>query len=162
MIDEEVDEIFMERAIAVARRNPQFPFGALLVNRLTGEVVAGGLNDAKACPVRHGEIDAIDRCAATLPDVEWLELCLYTTAEPCCMCQGAILWAGIGRVVFGTSIESLKLMGWKQIDIPAAEVIQRTPEAECHLVGGVLEQECDALFRAAKGDRPNSNHESQY
>jgi tRNA(Arg) A34 adenosine deaminase TadA len=46
------------------------------------EVVAEGLNDAKACPVRHGEIDAIERCAVSLPDVDWSELWLYTTAEP--------------------------------------------------------------------------------
>jgi tRNA(adenine34) deaminase len=158
MIDKTTDECFMERAIEVARRNPQFPFGALLVNRFTREIVAEGLNDAKACPVRHGEIDAIERCALTRPDVDWSELWLYTTAEPCCMCQGAILWAGIQRVVFGTSIDTLKHMGWRQIDIPAAEVIQRMPGAKCHLVGGILEQECDALFRAARGEHPHSNH----
>ncbi len=78
------------------------------------------------------------------------------------MCQGAILWAGVSRVVFGTSIDTLKHLGWKQIDISAAEVIQRTPEAECHLVGGVLEQECNALFLAAVGERPDSNHGGQY
>lgn len=162
MNNKRTDEFFMERAIELARRNLQFPFGALLVNRFTREVVAEGLNDAKTCPVRHGEIDAIERCAATLPDVDWSELWLYTTAEPCCMCQGAILWAGIRRVVFGTSIDTLKLMGWKQIDIHAAEVIERTPGAECHLVGGVLEQECDALFRAAKGEHSHSDHGDRY
>lgn len=76
MIDKTTDEVFMERAIEIARGNPLFPFGALLVNRLTREVVAEGLNDAKVCPVHHGEIDAIGRCAVTLPDVDWSELCL--------------------------------------------------------------------------------------
>ena len=162
MSDKNTDEVFMERAIEVASGNPQAPFGALLVNRITREIVAEGLNDAKACPVRHGEIDAIERWALIRPDANWSELCLYTTAEPCCMCQGAILWAGISRVVFGTSISTLKQMGWKQIDISAAEVIQRTPDAECQLVGGVLEQECDALFRAARGEHIQSNHGDRY
>jgi tRNA(adenine34) deaminase len=81
--------------------------------------------------------------------VNWSRLCLYTTAEPCCMCQGAILWAGIRRVVFGTSIETLRKLGWRQIEIPAAEVVRRTPLAQCELIGAVLERECDDLFRAA-------------
>ena len=67
------------------------------------------------------------------------------------MCQGAILWAGIPEVVFGTSIRTLKQLGWKQIDIPAEEVTRRTPFAQCRLIGGVLEAECDQLFRRAMG-----------
>lgn len=66
------------------------------------------------------------------------------------MCQGAVLWAGIPRVVFGTSIETLKIMGWRQVDIPAAEVVDRMPGVACEITGGVLTDECDALFRAAR------------
>ncbi|MHC4178640.1 MAG: tRNA-specific adenosine deaminase, partial [Planctomycetota bacterium] len=69
----------------------------------------------------------------------------------CCMCQGAILWSGIREVVYGTSIGTLQRLGWPQIDIPADEVARRTPFAECKLIGGVLEQECDELFRTALG-----------
>lgn len=65
------------------------------------------------------------------------------------MCQGAILWSGIGAVVFGTSISSLLRYGWRQIDIPAEEVIRRGPTWKCKILGGVLERECDALFKAA-------------
>ena len=77
------------------------------------------------------------------------QLVLYTTAEPCPMCQGAILWTGIEMVVFGTSICSLQKMGWRQIDILAEEVIRRSPAWRCTITGGVLEQECDALFALA-------------
>jgi tRNA(Arg) A34 adenosine deaminase TadA len=165
----EQDEAFMRRAIEVARGNPVCPFGALLVDADTLEVVCEGLNRTQASPVRHGEIEAIERCAAERPGVEWSSLWLYTTAEPCCMCQGAILWAGIRRVIFGTSIETLQKLGWRQIEIPAAEVIRRTPEAQCELIGAVLERECDDLFRAAlerreliHGDRvPASNRGRQ-
>jgi tRNA(adenine34) deaminase len=65
------------------------------------------------------------------------------------MCQAAILWAGIGQVVFGTSIPTLKRLGWNQVDIRAEEVTRRTPFAVCKLVGGILERDCDALFEAA-------------
>jgi len=38
------------------------------------------------------------------------------------MCLGAILWSGIGTVVFGSSIRFLQKQGWRQIDILAEEV----------------------------------------
>lgn len=80
-------------------------------------------------------------------------LVLYTTAEPCPMCQAAILWTGIETVVFGTSIRSLQRLGWRQIDILAEEVVRRSPAWTCVLIGGVMEKECDALFESAIGSR---------
>ena len=58
-------------------------------------------------------------------------------------------WAGIPEVVYGTSIRTLQQIGWNQIDIRAAEVVRRTPFAPCKLTSGVLESQCDALFREA-------------
>lgn len=142
-------EEYMRRAIEIARGNPEAPFGALLVDRQTGQVVSEGMNRWQANPTWHGEIDAINRCVAENARIVWAGLRLYTTAEPCCMCQGAILWAGIPEVVFGTSIPTLKRLGWRQIEIPAEEVARRTPFAPCTLIGGILERDCDALFQAA-------------
>lgn len=140
---------FMRRAITLAASNPAAPFAAIVVDTRTNEILVEGINRHRENPTWHGEIDAIHRCAALGQEVNWAALRLYTTAEPCCMCQGAILWAGIPEVVFGTSIRSLKQLGWKQIDIRAEEVVQRTPFAQCRLIGGVLEAECDKLFRQA-------------
>ena len=81
---------------------------------------------------------------------DWDHLTLYTTAEPCCMCQGAILWSGIREVVYGTSISRLKELGWRQIDIPAEEVVARSWDTKVVVVGGVRTAECDQLFEAAK------------
>ena len=39
------------------------------------------------------------------------------------------------------------------LDILAEEVVRRSPSWRCTLVGGVLEQECNALFEAAKRRR---------
>jgi tRNA(adenine34) deaminase len=50
------------------------------------------------------EIVVINRCAADHPSVDWTALDLYTTAEPCAMCQSAVEWAGIPTVYYGTSI----------------------------------------------------------
>jgi tRNA(Arg) A34 adenosine deaminase TadA len=147
---QERDEHFMRRAVEIGKRNPTCPFGAVLVDIESWEIVAEGLNDSQSNPVRHGEIDAIEQCAAARPHIDWSKLWLYTAAEPCCMCQGAMLWAGIPRVIYGTSIETLKTMGWRQIDISAAEDVGRMPDVTCVIIGGILKDECDVLFRTAR------------
>lgn len=144
------DERHMRRAIAAARGNPSHPFGAVLVDSRQDRVVVEGVNRGRENPLWHGEVDALNRFASTAagPD-DWSHLHLYTTAEPCCMCQAAILWAGVRRVVFGTSIPTLQRLGWHQIDLRAEDVIRRAPFADCELLGGVLEDECDTLFEHA-------------
>jgi tRNA(Arg) A34 adenosine deaminase TadA len=143
----------MRRAIALAAGDPGAPFAAILVERDTDRIVAEGINRHAENPTWHGEIDVINRYAARERAVDWARLRLYTTAEPCCMCQGAILWAGIPEVVFGTSIRTLQQLGWRQIELTAAEVTRRARFAQCRLIGGVLEAECDELFRRAMSGR---------
>ncbi len=146
-------EDYMRRAIALAKKVPQLPFGAVIIRRETGEIVAEGFNRSSESPTFHGEIDAINRCAAAHSSIAWTELDLYTTAEPCPMCQSAIEWAGIATVYYGTSIPYLKDRGWWQIDIRAEEVARRTPFRQTRVVGGILESECNPLFdAAARGD----------
>jgi tRNA(Arg) A34 adenosine deaminase TadA len=144
---------FMRRAIAQANDVPLLPFGAVLVRGATGEVLAEGHNRSAQSPTFHGEIDAINRLAADQPRIDWSSLALYTTAEPCPMCQAAIEWAGIPLVVYGSSIPFLQSLGWWQIDIRAEEVARRTPFRRTTILGGILEQECNALFEAVPRQR---------
>ena len=142
-------ERYMRQAIGLAGKVPEVPFGAVIVDRDTGTILSEGWNKTSVNPTWHGEIDAINGLASTGAAFEGKNLILYTTAEPCPMCQGAILWTGIETVVFGTSIRSLQRMGWRQIDILAEEVVRRSPAWKCTLIGGVMEKECDALFEWA-------------
>jgi tRNA(adenine34) deaminase len=139
-------EEYMRRAIALALEIPQFPFGAIIVKRATGEIVAEGFNQSALNPTFHGEMVAINRCAELHHPADWSEFDLYTTAEPCPMCQSAIEWAGIACVYYGTSIPYLQKQKWSQIDIRASEVIAKTPFRNSTIVGGILEAECNALF----------------
>jgi tRNA(adenine34) deaminase len=144
---------FMRRAIAQAKEVPLLPFGAVLVRGATGDVLAEGHNRSALSPTFHGEIDVINRLAADRPKVDWGALVLYTTAEPCPMCQSAVEWAGIPLVVYGSSIPFLQGMGWWQIDIRSGEVARRTPFRRTAILGGVLEEECNALFEAVPQKR---------
>ena len=142
------DEQYMRRAIRLAGNNPKYPFAAVLVDQ-NKNVVAEGWNRSGLNPTWHGEMDAINKCAASHPKIDWTTLTLYTTAEPCAMCEGAVAWAGIRRVVFGSSIPFLKSLNWWAIDIRAEELARLAKFRECTVVGGVLEAECNNLFHAA-------------
>lgn len=139
-------ERYMRRAIEIARGNPDAPFGCVIVEEETGEILAEGLNDAEKSPVLHGETAAVMDLFDGRPDVDPSGLVLYTTAEPCPMCSGAILWSGIPRVVLGTRLETLKRLGRPLIDLPCEEVSRRASFGGFEVERGVLEGECDALY----------------
>jgi tRNA(Arg) A34 adenosine deaminase TadA len=143
----------MREAIARAKNNPEFPFGTVIVFAERAEIVADGFNRTRLSPTYHGEVDAINRCAESHPNIDWNSLVLYTTAEPCPMCQSAVAWAGIRMVVYGSSIPFLKSLGYSQIDIRAEEVARRAPFHPCAVLGGILQDECDSLFLAT-GRKP--------
>src|SRR5678815_697245 len=59
------EESYMRRATRLAGNNPKYPFAALLVDQ-KGVVVAEGWNRSVHNPTWHGEMDAINKCAASL------------------------------------------------------------------------------------------------
>jgi tRNA(Arg) A34 adenosine deaminase TadA len=136
----------MRHALVIARQNPEYPFGCVIVDE-RGDIVAEGLHQGRENSILRGEIDAINECAKTCRDSDWSRLTLYTTAEPGPLCMSAIVWSGIGHVVFGTSLETLMKLGWPQIDIPSSEVVARSWNQELSITGGVLEEQCNQLFQ---------------
>jgi tRNA(adenine34) deaminase len=140
------DEYYMKIAINHAKNNPVAPFGALIVDNETGDILSKGLNASTVNPTFHGEIVAINNCVKNHPHVDWSKVTLYTTAEPCPMCQSAVVWAKISRVVFATSFEYLISQGWDQINIHASEVNKRSPFYKGIITGGVLANKSNVLF----------------
>ncbi len=138
------DEHFMRIAIAEAAK-ADFPFGAVIVR--DGEVLSTGRNLGKTTndPTAHGEMVAIRRFVAVRPADELKGTTLYTSGEPCPMCMSAILWCGIGRVVFAASIEELSTkLG--QIMLTSRQVADAAPFATIAITGGVLAAEALVLF----------------
>jgi guanine deaminase len=138
------DEAFMRLAIAEAAL-ADFPFGAVIVRE--GAVVSTGRNLGRTTndPTAHGEMVAIRRFVASRPADELKGATLYTSGEPCPMCMGAILWCGLGRVVYAASIEELATkLG--QIMLSSQAVADAAPFANIAITGGVLAAEALALF----------------
>ena len=140
----------MRLAIAEARGNPVFPFGAVILRAADRQVMATGFNKGASNPTFHGEIVAINDYVARHGNRGWAQAILYTTGEPCPMCMSAMVWAAIGGVVWGTSIEQLRRFGINQISIPATTVIGAAPFYHGGILGHVLQAETDALFRNRK------------
>lgn len=160
----EVPASFHERAMRAAIRNGQsgfYPFGAVIVRPPSEELLAGGVNTGRVNPTWHGEIVCMNDYIARHGNQGWDGCILYTTGEPCPMCMGALIWAGIGGVVYGTSIATLgQKLGLRQISIPASEVIAAASGfRHVALLGGVLAGETDALF-AERLKRPTSGRSS--
>ena len=73
---------------------------------------------------------------------------LYSSAEPCAMCAGAIAWSGIGRVVFGLSAERVRELAQPPLHAPriAGRVVLESAAGAPSVSGPVLEAEAAALF----------------
>ena len=89
------------------------PFGSVIVK--DGVVVAKGHNQVikNQDPTCHGEMMAIHKACKKLGTFDLSGCELYTTAEPCPMCLGAILWANISRVYFGCNIVDTEEIGFR-------------------------------------------------
>lgn len=138
------DERFMRMAIQEARQG-DFPFGTVIVRE--GLVLARGFNSGirDGDPTAHGEMNAIRAFLAENGPEELRGTTLYTSGEPCAMCTGAIIWCGIGRVVFGASIAALATR-LDQMMITSSAIVAKASFATVNITGGVLSAEALALF----------------
>ena len=89
------------------------PFGCVIVK--DGKVIGKGHNEVllQHDPTCHGEIMAIRNTCKDLGTIDLTGCELYTTAEPCPMCLGAILWANISKVYYGCSISDTDSIGFR-------------------------------------------------
>jgi len=87
------------------------PFYAAVVDA-EGAIVSESANSVvpSNCSHNHAEMNAIALAEKKLGtwNLSGQGLTLYTTAEPCMMCVGGILWSGVERVVYGVGTESVE------------------------------------------------------
>ena len=80
------------------------PFLAAIYDE-KGNLVSMAANSVvdEVCSNNHAEMNAIKRAEAKMGsfDLAPFKLSLYTTAEPCLMCVGGIMWSGIQTIYFG-------------------------------------------------------------
>jgi len=107
------DEALLRKAFDVAKRAREagdHPFGSVLADERGNLLMeqGNGFTSEGRDRTAHAERLLASRAARTY-DLAFLSRCtLYTSAEPCAMCAGAIYWAGVGRVVYGQTEKALK------------------------------------------------------
>lgn len=122
----DLDGRYLRQAITLAdkaRERGNRPFGALIV-AADGQVLseASNANGESGDCTAHAELSAI-RLASPLHSREELATAtLYSSAEPCVMCAGAIFWSAIGRVVYGIDAERLRVFRGERLDQKDAEL----------------------------------------
>ncbi|MTI31139.1 nucleoside deaminase [Xanthovirga aplysinae] len=108
------DEKWMKRAIELAEdavNRGNLPYGALLV--VDGKVVLEAQNSINTDHdvTLHAELKLISIATRQLDKKTLSKAVLYTSTEPCAMCAGAIYWAGIKEVVYGCSVDWIRIEG---------------------------------------------------
>src|ERR1700761_6635283 len=149
---EELDEYFLRHSFEIARRatlHGNHPFGAILVdqNRKVLIETENGYMPARDGTAHAERLLATEACrhldAGTLAGST-----IYSSAEPCAMCAGAIYWAGIGRLVYGLSEERLRTITGNHPENPTLDLPCRTVFASgqrpTEVVGPLLEDEAAA------------------
>ena len=149
----ELDEHFLRRSFEVARRSlthGNHPFGAILVDRDRNVLIEteNGYMPSRDGTAHAERLLATTACTTLSPDV-LRGTTLYSSAEPCAMCAGAIYWAGIGRVVYGLSEHRLRGVTGDHpenptLDLPCREVF-KSGQRQTEVIGPLLEDEAEAL-----------------
>ena len=157
LTQDQADEHFLRRSFDIARRsmeNGNHPFGAILVNRSRKVLIEteNGYMPAHDGTAHAERVLATAACRTLKADV-LAGTTIYSSAEPCAMCAGAIYWAGIGRVVYALSEARLRGITGNHpenptLDLPCRAVFasgQRSTE----VVGPLLEDEAASLHSGA-------------
>lgn len=115
----------------------EVPVGAVVVCK--GRVIARAhnLTETLTDVTAHAEMQAVTVAANFLGGKYLSDCTLYVTVEPCVMCAGALGWAQLQRLVYGTTDEK---RGFRKFAPQALH-----PKTE--VTEGVMAEECAKLMK---------------
>lgn len=111
--DEERVALAIELSRLNVERSHGGPFGAAVFDE-HGRVVSVGVNRVvpQTCSVAHAEMMAYmaaqQRLAAFRLNADGIRYTLATSAQPCCQCYGATVWAGVDELLIGARAEDVE------------------------------------------------------
>jgi tRNA(Arg) A34 adenosine deaminase TadA len=152
-VDFSIHEAHMREVFAIARRaraHGNRPFGAMLVAG-NGAVLSVAENSQVTDEqvLAHAEMNLLRRAVQDFtPDV-LAAATMYSSAEPCAMCAGAMFWSGVSRLVFGLSGDRLhQLSGFsQQMLVASARDVLARAGGHIDIVGPIFELEAESIFK---------------
>ena len=140
-VHERMMRLALEEA-ALAYEEGETPVGAVIAQ---GEAVLARAHNRReqlSDPTAHAEMLALREAAQATHSRRLAGLTLYVTMEPCPMCAGALVMAGLARCYFGAWDKRQGCCGsvYALTDDPA--FYHRLP-----CVGGLLAGECEDLLK---------------
>ncbi len=152
----------MALAIDLARRNVEAetggPFGSAIFGQ-DDRVLAVGLNRVlpETCSVAHAETMACMLAQRSVgrvrlnrdeTDQPWGPVTLAASGQPCCQCYGALVWAGIDRLLVGARSEDIEeLTEFDEGPLPE-DWVGELENREIEVVRDVLRDESRSVLRA--------------
>lgn len=153
----ENDLHYLRYAIMIADRAREHgspPFGAVLVTDrgwilLEGENTQGATSDCTC----HAETNLLREATRRFSRRLLGHSSLYTSAEPCPMCAGAIFWSGVGRVVFGLSSEHLYALTQNEAEHLFEHCVDLLAKGthRVEVIGPMIEEEAEQVFKKQPG-----------
>lgn len=105
------DEKFIDIAIELSKK-AYYPYGAIIVKN--GIIIGRSDVDVPVSKTgfSHAELraieDAMEHLGGHLCAEGGKDCVIYSSCEPCAMCMGAILYTGIGKLVYAATLEDSK------------------------------------------------------
>ncbi|MBC7301173.1 MAG: nucleoside deaminase [Nocardia sp.] len=150
----DIDTSHLRRTIDLARHASALgdrPFGAVAVAR-DGAILAEGVNAVYSTGdvTTHAELVAITLATAAGHAAQLRGATVYASGEPCPMCAAAMVWAGVGRIVFAAAAAEFGpiLPSDTTFGLTCAEVVTSS-NVPVEVSGPHLGEEALAVFRVA-------------
>jgi tRNA(adenine34) deaminase len=127
------------------------PYGAVLVapdgrTLATAHNTQGDPSDLTG----HAEMNLVRDAARALGPDALQGAVVYASGEPCPMCAGALYWAGVKRVVFALSVDSMRELNGADSVLPlGCAAVMAGGTRKVQVDGPALEDEARAVFARA-------------
>ncbi len=142
------NQYFMEKALELARKalsENEFPVGCIL--EYEGRIIAEGSRigtlGTNPNETDHAEMVALRRLFLSPETFERSGITALCTMEPCLMCFGALLIAGVGRIVFAYEDA---MGGGTKCDLTVLPELYRNNPVR--IISGVMRKQSLELFQS--------------
>ncbi|MDB5326984.1 MAG: HAD-superfamily hydrolase, subfamily variant 3 [Phycisphaerales bacterium] len=150
-------DLLMRECLNLARtamRLGEVPIAAVIAHH--GQIIGWGWNElnAKRDRTMHAEFAAFRDAAGRYP-LDTQSLTLVSTLEPCVMCFGAALLAGVSEIIY--ALPAPADGGARRVSKPSS------PEAKWPAItGNILADEARELFEQWLRDHPGEDHQKEF